>query len=245
MPKIRKFVIGIKPLRRMFRLRGKAGVVADHIIAALDQDPSAQNFTHVRRQAGDDLMVISDEDRTISLTLNIDTVIFARDYYDNHKHCDIDKEIKLFNKLFGLMNGELKMNNIRRIGIYAEYRFEPQSKNPSEDLLSKIAKIDRKGYPAKFNLQFETRTKVSGSGPIDSESDAFLNVIENYYDSELDTEHSDKNRINANIDVQKYFAPVLTNNIEGEVSKLRNEFERASTEFITRLKNLGFNDGAW
>lgn len=244
MPKIRKLVIGIRPAKRLFRLSSQAGIIVDTIVDAVGNSLPDGYVTQVKRTGDDQLTSLTSEDGLTTLTLNVENILLTKDYYDNHKHCDQNEVLKEFRTVWEMINKILQVREIRRIGIFAEYRFKPAKDNPSADLLALLSSVQREGYPAKFVMSFETRLNAKTKGAIDPETSDFLNIGENYYDSEVDSEHSAKGFINANLDVQRYFAPVI-GDIKDHLVEVNTQFEKSSKAFLDRVKKLGLTDAQW
>ena len=245
MPKIRKLAIGIKPARKLFRLTSQVGLVIDNIIDAIGDKFPDDYVKLVQKTHDDHHASLVSEDGFTTLTLNIENFVLAKDYYDNHTHCDVKEILREFITLWKIINPILAVRDIRRIGLYAEYRYQPNKKNASEELLSLFTKLTRDGYAGKFNLTFETRSQAKKEQVVDVEKSDFINVIEHYYDGQLDTEHSEKGTINANIDVQRYFAPLLNGDLSSELDKLHREFDKAVRDHSDRLKKMGLSDAKW
>jgi len=245
MPKIRKLVIGVRPAKKIFRLTSQVGLVLDRIVDAVGDTFPDDYVKLVQKTPDEHHASLISEDGSTALTLNLENILLAKDYYDSHNHCDINKILSEFNSVWSIINSILKLRDIRRIGIYAEYRFQPGKDNASAELLSLFTNLNRDGVLAKANLSFECRHLAKKEEKLDIKKSDFINIIENYYDSELDTEHSAKGVINANIDVQRYFSPLLNSGVESELAKLSREFDKASGDFFDRLKKLGLSDAKW
>lgn len=93
--------------------------------------------------------------------------------------------------------------------MVCEYRTPSKTALPSKDLLEELTKLEPIGYPAKFQLQFEHRHPITNAtGVPDFRTDDFWNIIESYYDGEIDAYHSATRQINLMLDVQRYYNPL-------------------------------------
>ncbi len=55
----------------------------------------------------------------------------------------------------------------------------------------------------------------------------------------MDNEHPSSDAINFNIDLQKYYAPLISSNVKEEISSLLIQFEEEDKLFISLLKEKG------
>lgn len=240
MPKTQKATIGIRPLRKIFRVSSLHGQIADTILAAQGTKPLLDDhFLEVGRANADRTLRMTNEDRGYYLTLDTENVVYTHDLYGKGSF-DFDQFLSEFSCLWGIVNEVMKIREIRRIGYVVEYRF-PLS-NPSDTLLKKLTNLSEQGYKDKFQLRFETRMPIGKGGLPDPTKDDFINIIREYYDSSIDGDHATDGAFNANIDVQRYFAPALTGNIPDKIRELKHAHDKATTSFIDQLKKSGLTN---
>jgi len=183
-------------------------------------------FTRVRRSSDSSSITMMDEKEKAvnSLTVDTDNVVFTKDHYVKSGRIDFNDVFREFQAIWQACDAVLKVRDIRRIGMVGEYRIVPPN-NPSAALLS-FTHIEARGVPAKFQMQFESRVLTTGdSGLPDVKTSDFWNTIESYYDSALDTEHSEEGQITAMIDVQRYYMPLLDGNVPDDVRKLKRRYD--------------------
>jgi len=97
-------------------------------------------------------------------------------------------------------------------------------------------------YTAKFHQTFEERLPEKDGKKPDFTKIKFLNIIRSFYDSSLDTDSPEDDCINANLDFQHYYSPLVTRNIFGEVKIHFRAFEERWRKFGDELKQLGLTD---
>lgn len=156
-------------------------------------------------------------------------------------HLDFNKFLDTFGQIWAVCDSRLKCGAIRRIGYVTEHQFE--KKDASAFWLNHLTTLKSQGFPAKFNLSFEDRKNTGKGGLPDPSNDDFINVIYNYYDSDLDTDHPEHNFVNANLDVQRYFSPPLRGNPLAEIKKLKGEYDNNYKKFSEHLISLGLKNG--
>ena len=88
-------------------------------------------------------------------------------------------------------------------------------------------------------LKYEDRRLTKEGAIPDIKKSNFINVIRDYYDSELDVDHPEENCINSNIDVQQYYSPLFNGGVYEEVIKLRRIFEEEWKRLGEELKSKG------
>lgn len=133
----------------------------------------------------------------------------------------------------------LHVRNIRRIGIVAEHQIPAKDAKASEALLGTLTSITSAGHPAKFILKIEDRRFPTKGGIPDFKKDDFINVIREYYDSDVDADHANDGHINANIDVQRYYSPLFNGNVFDEVTVLQRLFLDEKKHLEEDIKKRG------
>jgi hypothetical protein len=237
--KLSKFVIGVKPQRRMFRVTSLSGQIVDQVMDALGNgDLPDDYFTQALRSTDNSLVRLSDEKGVNSLRVDTESVIFTKDHYETKSRIDIEDALSEFQFLWRACQSVLHVEDVRRIGMVGEYRIEP-SGNPSAALLRHLTQITTRGHVAKFHLQFESHALTTGdSGLPDVKSSDFWNTIETYYDSELDSERSREGEATAMLDIQRYYMPLLEGNIAEEIRKLKKRYDEQIGQVKDRLTTL-------
>ena len=239
MHKVRKATIGIRPTEKMFRVASLSGLVADEIIAASSSKSLAEGyFTNVTKANGGSSLRLTNESLGHYLIVDVENIVFSHDHYDTDREFDADAFFTSFKVLWNSLNSVLKVKRVRRIGYVAEYRF-PKKEAASAYLVERITKLKPHGYPDKFSLSYESRRGTSIGGLPDPIKDDFFNHIRQIYDSSADVDHPKSGHYNANLDVQRYYAPPLTKEVSGEVELIRREFERTLPSFFDELVSLG------
>lgn len=242
MVRIQKFVVGIRPQDKMFRVSSYGGAIVDAVLAARTEKALGESyFTEVSTAVDHTGRILSNEELGNTLKIEDSNIIFVKDYYGSERKFSAKEVLAEWRFLWKVVNDILMVRNIRRIGIAAEHQFEATSGTPSNALHSSLIAGPHPMHAGRFNLQFEDRRPTtSKSGLPDAKKDAFINVIHQYYAAELDSERPANGYINANIDVQKYYAPPFTGNIFDEVAEVLRIFEKEKAAFDANLKQRGF-----
>jgi len=242
MIKINKISIGIRPSSRMFRVTSMAGVLIDNILdlrgGKIIHD---EYFSEVFRNLDQGRISLKDEAGTSVLRIDLDNVIFTKDHYESEKKLNIDSVLNEFHELWKSVNGALKIKDIRRIGIVAEHRINLVKNSASKALLENYTSLGSSGHPAKLMLRYEDRRLTKEGAIPDIKKSNFINVIRDYYDSELDVDHPEDDCINSNIDVQQYYSPLFNGTVYEEVIKLRRIFEDEWKRLGEELKSKGLS----
>ena len=148
-----------------------------------------------------------------------------------------------FRILWGSVDGALKLVDIRRIGMVAEYRYSVDNKNSSVWLRSKLTTVPTKAATDKFTMRFEEREFAKDGGIPDPKKADFLNCIYTIYDSFSDANHPLAGFVDVDVDAQRYFTPLLNGNVPDEVLKLHKHFESAQKKIDEYLMSLGATHG--
>ena len=238
-----KMSIGIRPARAMFRFSTLGGALIDEILAYTEKSKHSRKiFKHVE-QDGDKshFRLVGD---SCSLFVGTHDVQYSVDHYEAKSTLEINTEVDRFISLFLAINSSLKMRDIRRIGMVCEYRTPSKTALPSKDLLEELTKLEPIGYPAKFQLQFEHRHPITNAtGVPDFRTDDFWNIIESYYDGEIDAYHSATRQINLMLDVQRYYNPLLEDKFDSAIRSLAEKYNKQFGIFAEKAKSLGVVDG--
>lgn len=243
MPAVKKFVIGVRPATKMFRMPGVSGVVIDALMAARGTKPLSDDYFSEVVQGQENIVSVRSDPRENEMRFTLSDIVFVKDYYPTGKKFSFDEVLAEFRTVWGTVNNILDVKDIRRIGIAIEYRFASRTSNASEELLRGLTHLVGDGYPDKFHLRFERRSYDKEGGVPDREKGDFFNVIADYYDSTMDADHQEEKAFNANLDIQHYYAPLLKGHVVDEVLKLRRVVDAESERFIDTLRKLGLING--
>jgi len=232
-----KFIIGIRPAVRMFRLSTVGGQIIDNILAERGKGIlSNEYYTQVTSQKDLDRYQLRNPENGNSLKIDQDNVIFYKDSFDQDFQLDIDQCIKEFYAIWKIVNGTLNMREIRRIGIAAEHHLEGES--PNNILIRQLTKFQVPPHAAKFHLKFEERKPTLESLAPDINKADFVNVSSEYYDSEIDSDHPETGLVNLNIDVQRYYFPHLAQISKSDIDKHIKTFQKERKQYFERLTSL-------
>lgn len=236
--KLKKLTIGVRPQVTIFRVSSLGGLIADKILDSRNTKNLTEDyFTLVQRSPEIGTINLTDKDQTHNLLIGQNDINFTKDYYDTNNSIDVKEFIKEFHYLYGIVNEILKLNDVRRIGLAGEYRFEVKDITASEFLIRNITGFDT-NIPAKFNLRFEDRYPSNDKEKFDIKTSEFINVIHDYYDSVID-QHKEEGHINCNIDVQYYYAPPIKSVTTGELNKIINKYKEEEKKINSYLKEKG------
>jgi hypothetical protein len=200
-------------------------------------------FSDIRVNAERTAYRLSSDDQTNSLQLTEDSITLTKDYYDAKTSFDFRKVLEEFRILWGAIDGVLKLADIRRIGMVAEYRYSVDTKNSSEWLRTKLTHIPSKLATDKFHMRFEERGFTKDGGIPDPKKGDFLNCIYSIYDSISDVDHPVAGFVDVDVDAQRYFTPLLNGNVPDEVLKLHKHFESSQRTIDELLTSLGATHG--
>lgn len=237
MPKLKKLLVGIRPASKMFRIPSIDGLIIDALLALRGVKPiSDEYYKEIATNHEQGTFRLQNSELGNILRVDMSNVILIKDAYDLESHINIEKAFTEFESIWTTLNEILEIHDVRRIGIAAEYQISLDEKNPNIEVMEKLCKLKRPTHPGKFHLRFEDRRPTKDGLAPDIEKSDFVNVIFDFYDSEMDSEHPTQGAINANIDYQKYYSPLLSRNIWDEVKIQSRKFESEIKSFKTLLK---------
>lgn len=240
MIQVSKFTIGIRPSSKMFRITSLSGSLIDSILELRGSKLIHDNyFSEVSRNQDSGGISLKDESGTNTLRIDLDNIIFTKDHYESEKKLNIETTLNEFHELWKVVNASLKIHDIRRIGLVAEHRFPTTKNNAGKLLLDKLTSLESHNHPAKLTLRYEDRRLTKEGAIPDIKKSNFINVIREYYDSELDIDHPEDDNVNVNIDVQQYYSPLLNGSIFQEIIKLKKVFDEERTKLGKDLKSKG------
>lgn len=240
MSAVKKFVLGIRPANKMFRVESLKGLLVDAFLEARGKEISESYYTSIAETGAAPFVALQNEEEGNYLIIDRDNVVFTKSKYKTNSHVDLDEAIGEFRKIWNIAQKIINLKGIRRIGYVAEHRITPNGNNNAE-LLKALTKISGKEFPFGFNLHFESRAPSKGSTSVDIEKGRFTNVIYDYYDSAMDSAEKEPNKINANIDYQKYFMPLIDTGKFDEMEKVFFEFKKELAKFEAELVKLGLS----
>ena len=239
---IKKFIIGIRPARKMFRVRSTWGDIADAVLDALDDKHlGADYYTKIGTNDARDALSMSNPDNGNVLRVDFNNVVFSASTYGAEHRVNTSKAFEQFEILWRAVNSKLKMTDVRRIGIAGESRIYDID-DPSKALAEALNKFPAPQYTAKFHQVYEERTPVKATGKPDFAKSQFMNKIRTFYESTMDADYPEDDSINANFDFQHYYSPLLTRNAVGEAKIHFRDFEKQWKTFADEVKNLGLAD---
>lgn len=238
MSAVKKFVLGIRPANKMFRLDSLKGLLVDAFLDARGKEISENYYTSVAETGAAAFVSLQNEEEGNHLLIDRDNIVFTKNKYKTNTHVNLDEALVEFRKLWAIAQKIVNFKGIRRIGFVAEHRLTPSGNN-NADLLETLTTISGKEFPFGFSLHFESRTPSKGSTSVDIEKGKFTNVIYDYYDSAMDAEEKESNKINANIDYQKYFMPLIETGKFDEMEIVFYEFKKELTKFEEEIVKLG------
>lgn len=238
--RIKKITLGIRPSQKMFRVSSLHGTLVDSVLSLRGTKPiDDEYYKEITRSVEQGIIQLRNEDQGNTLRVDLENVVFIKDFYASEKQINVDDVLKEFRAIWKQINEVLRVRDIRRIGLVAEHRTAIEKDNPSAVLLKKLTSISAGAHPAKFILRFEDRRLTTKGGIPDFKKDDFTNVICDYYDSEVDAEHPKQDHFNANLDVQRYYSPLFNGNVFDEVVAIRQQFSKEQDRVKSDLKQRG------
>ncbi|MBC8735620.1 hypothetical protein F6X40_01910 [Paraburkholderia sp. UCT31] len=236
---VKKLTLGFRPGNRAFRVESMRGLLIDTLMDARGSALPETFYTLIADPSPAGVVSLMDQEQGNILYVDRDNVVITRDVYKKQNgNIDLEAAFGDFKRVWGVIQGVLKLDNIRRIGIVAEHRYKA-SGDGSSDLISKITRLPVHDYPANFTLQFESRTH-SGKGKLDAAKGAFTNCIYQIYDSAIDATAPAEGFINSNFDYQTYYSPLInTKNVTEEMERHFFAFKRELVKFNSEMDGLG------
>ena len=242
MPLIRKFTIGILPFTKMFRVHGLGGAATDAVLKLRGKGLSDTYFDDVGINAERTAYWLIGNGQINSLNITLESITFTKDYHEADGSFNFKKTIEDFNLIWKALLDILEISDIRRIGMVAEYRYHVPHKHPSVWLRENFTKHQSNMVSDNFSLRFEEREFARDGLVPDPKKADFINYIYHYYDSAGDASHPKPGFADVNVDVQRYFAPLLTGSVITECSKLHVNFEKAESRVHEAMVKMGASD---
>jgi hypothetical protein len=241
--KFHRIIIAIQLNTKMFRLSSLSGQLIDDMLNLrnTEKDISDDYFTKVSTSPNlDDMQVsLTNEDNSHELIFQSSQVILRTTALNDGTLVSTERAYKEFELFWKKADKLMHFPAVRRIGFVAEFRAEEKTKNSSSnDLMKALLKSDKNNHSGRFHLQYEDHS-LKDNGEIPNASiDDYWNTIYTYYASERD-ETPEKDKINANIDIQKYYAPAKSGAL-AELRKVKERFTKEKTKFKKSLLDMGF-----
>lgn len=237
--RIKKITIGIQPSQKMFRVSSLHGSIVDSVLSLRGTKPiTDEYYTEISRSTEQGSIRLKNDAEGNTLIVDLSNVVFVKDVYKSDKQLDIDDAFKEFRLIWKQVNDLLHVRDVRRIGVVGEHRI-PVQNSSSATLLKSLTSISVASHPAKFILRFEERRLTTTGGIPDFKKDDFINVIRDYYDSEMDSDQPEEKHVNINLDVQRYYSPLFNGNIFDEAERVHQQFTKEKDKCETDLKQRG------
>jgi hypothetical protein len=239
--KLHRIVIGIQLNKKIFRLSSLSGLLIDEMLVLRDSEKtiSDKHFTRVSSSHNTEDVHVSlrNEDRSHEFLIQAAHVGLSIRSVDGET-INLDKAYKEFELLWKRADKTIKFPAIRAIGIVAEYRIDADTNDSaSNQLMDALLKNKRKNQAGRFQLQFQDITlKEDGKVP-DVRVDDFWSTTFSLYSSDRD-ESPEDGKINANIEVQKLYAPAKSGPI-AELRKVKERFLVEKKKFKQSLVDMG------
>jgi hypothetical protein len=234
---IKKFLVGVHPMYKMFRVGSLSGAIADAVFALRSDKRLGKDYFHsVGFNEARDTVQLQSEDATRRLMINTQDVIFSKHCYGTSSETvSATKALEEFALIWPAVQRVLGPFDVRRIGVVGEVRVEASA--PSKLLLDKFLKTAKPEYAAKARLRWELKSPLRDGTVPDEKTDAFDNAIYDFYDSVMDADARDAGAYNANLDFQRYYAPLLASEdvareTAGRLFKAFEERMRSFKEFL-------------
>jgi hypothetical protein len=184
---VRKFTIGVAPFAKMFRVHGMAGAACDALLQLRAKTLADDYFQEVGWNDDRTAFAVSNAALGNKVTMSEENISFTKDCHDSDRVFSFEKALSEFKIVYGAINSVLRVTDIRRIGMVAEYRLSVGSSNPSGWLREKLTTIPSKMLTEKFSLRFEERELAADGKAPDPKKADFINYIYHFYDSAQDT----------------------------------------------------------
>lgn len=239
MLEIKKFVVGIRPSSKMFRIPAIGGLIVDAVLARRGVKPlSDEYYSEITTNYEKGALRLQNKELGNVMRIDLSNVLFMKDASESGRHINIDKALLEFEAIWGAVNETLKISDVRRIGVFAEYHIDYQGENVNAIAMNLLTKISSPAHPGKFHLRYEDRRPTKDGIAPDIEKSDFVNVIYEYYDLELDSDHPLPGHMGVSVDYQKYYSPLLSKNIWDEVRIQKRKFDTELKSFRGKLKEL-------
>lgn len=240
---LHRFIIGITFNERMFRLQSISGLLIDEILKVnIDEKKKKEKyFTQVSTSLSknnDYAISLIDDKKENSLTIHHDQILFTKTSVSDGSSANIEKVLEEFEMFWKISNKIVNFPATRRIGFVGEYRIEGEKESDNgRQLVKAMTKFNTPDNCRRFQLTYEDRDLNKNGSIAKDATDDFWNKIFTFYVSEVD-ETPDNGKINANIDVQKYYNPAKKDPLK-EIKIIKTRYSKEKSEFKKQLTDLG------
>ena len=240
---LNKVVIGILFNKKIFRLGSLSGSVIDEVLSLSESNKKIHRDYMTQFSTSIDpnnmYVKLKDDQGFNSLLIQPDQLVFSKKSSTNESAVSIEKTIEEFEILWKSANKILDFPGARRIGLVAENHIDAENKHSaSNQLLETLVKFPQPKHSGRFTLNFEDR-ELNSSGEIPNKETAdYWNTIYTFYPSEADIDFPEDKKINANIDVQKYYNPAKKDPLR-EIKSVHTKFVQKKKDFKRKLNSLG------
>jgi len=187
------------------------------------------------------VIALNDDNLFNKLSIHPTQFIFKKTSENGHAAVKVDRAIDEFKILFKAANKIMGFPEMRRLGFVGEFRMDGKEDGKTGlQLIEGLTKFSPPDGCGRFQLNFEDRNLTDDGTYPDNSTGDFWNKLYTFYNSDLD-ETPEKNKINANIDLQKYYNPTKPDPIK-ELKIMRDEFRKEKTKFKNNLKKMRFVD---
>jgi hypothetical protein len=237
------FIIGIQFNEKMFRLPSLGGIIIDEVLKLRGSEKKIKDsyFTKVSTpitSANEYTISLIDDEGENTLSILPDQFIFKKRVITSKSTVNVEKAIQDFQVFWKTVNKIVDFPSARRIGFVAEFRIdEKETDNAGPELVDTLTKIKKPNSCSRFKLEFEDRDLSKGGSRSSIETDDFWNRLFTFYISDMD-EKPEKGKINANIDLQKYYSPAKADPIK-ELAEFKTRFKTEKAKFKEQLIELG------
>lgn len=245
--RLSRVAIGFRFNRPLFKLSNYQGIIVDEILEYCSQNPKFGDsfFPLVSHDTGNLAqahITLYDKEQKNVLSFTGNEVIYKKAAFGKSA-VNIDSALEEMEIFWNIGTKLAKFKTVRRIGMVGEYRFRPEDgQDTTSYLVSKLTSFESPSDGAAFKLTYESRKRVSdlerSTNKINASSDEYWNTIVNFYPSEIDELRDEKDAININLDVQRYFAPARLDPTK-EIKTVRSQFSKEKEALFLKLKSLG------
>jgi hypothetical protein len=244
--KLNKIVIGTLFNKKAFKLSSLGGIVIDEILSLRETNKKLSNEFLTKFTSSNDannLYVKFIDDKGINtLTIQSDQFIFSKAASSDEATVNFDKVIEEFEILWKAANKILSFPDTRRVGVVGEFHINATNDtSASNQLISSILKWSPPEHSGSFLLEFEDRELHSDGSIPDKKTSDYWNSIYTFYPSERDRDIPQKGKINANLDLQKYYNPAKSDPIR-ELQSIKKKFATKKSDFKDKVKELGLTE---
>lgn len=242
---VHRVVIGIQFNRKIFRVSSFGGQLIDEMLDLRDTDKGldSEYFTRVStsNNVEDTYVSLTNDNKTHELIISSSSMTLRVYETKDNTNVNTDRVIKEFELFWKRADKVLSFPAIRRIGIVAEYRLNASSEHSaSNDLVNALLKKPSNKHSGRFHLSYENHDLNKDGTPPKTTLDDYWNTIFSFYSSDRD-ESPEDGKINANIDVQKYYSPAKKSGVLAELRKVKERFVKEKLKFKTSLNDMGLS----